>query len=356
MIFKAKDPVSDQLHGLELALQRPLPYRDLQRLEKELAQRRAGLKGEEEAAYHINFHMGDCANWAVIHDLRIEWKGRTAQIDHLIISRLLEIYVVESKSYRTKVRYANGGWERFNFGDWEGIACPVEQNERHISVLKDLISDLGLAPKRLGLPMPASFYNIVVVRPSCSIIGRFRGRARIWRMDTLVKKVCDDNSGVLNVVKVISRATLHRFATKLAACHKPAPKPKVSFTSPPSRLPEALPAPDEASVRCHGCGNQLSVAEADYCRQNDSRFGRGLLCRKCQGYAPKVTPANVLLLHDAPMRSENRSAPRCEVCGAAVEQKVVYYCRFNSKRFAGRLLCRACQPSASKTVAKAVTA
>ena len=111
---------------------------------------------------------------------------------------------MESKSYRTKVRYANGGWERFNFGGWEGIACPVEQNERHSSVLKDLISDLGLAPKRLGLPMPASFYNIVVVRPSCSIIGRFSGRARIWRMDTLVKKICGDNSGVPNVVKVVT--------------------------------------------------------------------------------------------------------------------------------------------------------
>jgi hypothetical protein len=163
MIFKAKDPISDQLRELELALQHPLPDRDRRHLEKELAQRRAGLNGEEEAAYHINFHMRDSANWAVIHDLRIEWKGRSAQIDHVIISRLLEIYVVESKSYHTKVRYANGGWERFNFGDWEGIACPVEQNERHISVLKDLISDLALAPKRLGLPMPASFYNIVVV-------------------------------------------------------------------------------------------------------------------------------------------------------------------------------------------------
>ncbi|MGO8927580.1 MAG: nuclease-related domain-containing protein [Limisphaerales bacterium] len=354
MIFKAKDPISDQLHELELALQRPLPYRDRQRLEKGLAQRRAGLKGEMEAAYHINFHMGNCDNWAVIHDLRIECKGRTAQIDHLLIDRLLEIYVVESKSFRTKVRYANGGWERFISGDWEGIACPVEQNERHISVLKDLITNMGLAPKRLGLPMPVSFYNIVVVRPSCSIIGRFRGRARIWRMDTLVKKISSDNSGLLNVVKVVSQATLHRFAAKLAACHKPATKPKVNFTPQPSRLPEALPAPAEASVRCHGCGNQLSVAEADYCRQNDSRFGRGLLCRKCQGYAPKDTPANVLLLHDAPVRIENRKAPRCEMCGAAVDQKVVYFCRINSSRFRGRLLCRACQPSASRAVTTAV--
>jgi hypothetical protein len=54
MIFKAKDPISDQLGELELALQQPLPYRDRRRLEKELAQRRAGLEGEEEAACRFN--------------------------------------------------------------------------------------------------------------------------------------------------------------------------------------------------------------------------------------------------------------------------------------------------------------
>jgi hypothetical protein len=102
MIFKEKDSIADQLQELETALQQPLADRDRQRLEKELALRRAGLKGEEEAAYHINFHLKNNPNWAVIHDLRLEWNRRVAQIDHLLISRLLEIYVVESKSFRTK--------------------------------------------------------------------------------------------------------------------------------------------------------------------------------------------------------------------------------------------------------------
>ena len=174
-------------------------------------------------------------------------------------------------------------------------------------------------------------------------------------MDTLVKKVCGDNSGVLNVVKVISQATLHRFATKLAAFHKPAPKAKVSSSSRPSPLPGTPLAQAESSVLCHACGGQLSAAEARYCRQNESRFAGGLLCRNCQGYAPKAAPANVLLLHDVPTRVENRKAPRCEVCGAAVDQNVVYFCRINSRRFSGRLLCRACQPSASRAVTTAVT-
>jgi hypothetical protein len=292
MIFKAKDTIEGQLHELELALQRRLPDRDRRRLEKELAQRRAGLKGEEEAAYHINFHLDNQPNWAVIHDLRIEWKGRTAQIDHLLISRLLEIYVVETKGFHTKVRYANGGWERLNFNHWEGIPCPVAQNERHIAVLKELINDLRLGPTRLGMSMPPSFYNIVVVQPSCSVIGKYKGDARIWRLDTLIRKVCDDNSGMLNVVKVISEATLRRFATKLAAYHKPGPKPKVSLSLRPSGLPEAVPVQASSSALCDACGGQLSAAEARYCRQDESRFAGRLLCRKCQGYPPKqLAPA-----------------------------------------------------------------
>ena len=46
------------------------------------------MKGEQEAAYHIDFHLKDSQNWAVIHDLRVEWNGRGAQMDHLHIDRL----------------------------------------------------------------------------------------------------------------------------------------------------------------------------------------------------------------------------------------------------------------------------
>ena len=265
--------------------------------------------------------------------------------------------MVESKSFRTKVRYANGGWERLNFNHWEGIPCPVEQNERHIAVLKEMISDLGLAPARLGLPMPPSFHNIVVVQPSCSVIGTYKGRAWIWRLDTLVRKVCNDNWSVVDMVKVVSQDTLRLFATKVAAYHKPAPMPKLNLPSASLSLQEAyVPAPASPSTRCHACGGVVSAAEARYCQQNESRFAGGLLCRKCQALAPKAMPTTIMLPPRVPVLIKNGKVPRCEMCGSTVDQKVVYYCRIESKRFAGRLLCRACQPSASKTVATAVPA
>jgi hypothetical protein len=38
---------------------------------------------------------------------------------------------------------------------------------------------------------------------------------------------------------------------------------------------------------------------------------------------------------------------RCIKCGSGVDRKVIEYCRINSKRFGGRVLCRTCQASVS---------
>ena len=355
MIFKEKDPIADQLLELEAALQQPMLAQHRQRLEKDLAQRRAGLNGENEAAYHINFHLEKHPNWAVIHDLRIEWNGRVAQIDHLLMSRLLEIYIVETKSFRTKVRYANGGWERLNFNHWEGIPCPVKQNERHIAVLQDLINNLRLAPARLGLTMSPTFHNIVVVQPSCSIIGKYKGDARIYRLDGLVRKIRSKEPAALAVFKMISPETLYGFAAKLVAHHKPAPRTQ-SILSPQTARQKDTSAPAPVDLKCESCGGPLSSAEANYCRQKTYRFAGQLLCRKCQDYAPKQSSTAVPILREVPEPWKTPSEPRCANCGDMVEKKVVFFCRIKSKQFDGRTLCRPCQTSALQAPPRVVPA
>ena len=345
MILKEKDPNAEQLQELEVALEQATSSQDRQRRERRLAQYRAGLKGEAEAAYHINFHLKDSRNWAIIHDLRIEWNERTAQIDHLLISRLLEIYVVESKSFRTKVRYAHGGWQTIRSNHWEGIDCPLQQNERHIAVLEEMIRGLKLAPKRLGIVLAPRLYNVVVVQPTCSIIGKYDGPGRIWRLDSLVTKVRSDEPNALDLMKMLSDEGLRDFATKLVACHKPAPLYKVVSDSAPLSLQESFtPNAASAAGTCQGCGGLLTPAEAGYCRQNEARFAGNLLCRKCQSYVPKPDRATTAPTSFIPKPIRTSEGPRCETCGAAVDQKVVFYCRRFSKQVGGRLLCRDCQP------------
>lgn len=141
MVYKDRDSLDARLQLLEQSLAKATTTAERNRWEKDIAILKAGAKGEDEAAYHIDFHLKSSPNWAVIHDLRLEWRGRVAQIDHLLIDRFLQINVVESKSFRTKVRYANGGWERINFNHWEGISSPVDQDDQHKPFLP--VTDTG---------------------------------------------------------------------------------------------------------------------------------------------------------------------------------------------------------------------
>ena len=330
MIFKTKDSSNAQLEDLGFVLEKERSEVKRRALEKQRALMLAGLAGEKEAAYHIDFDLKDAANWAVIHDLRLEWNGRVAQIDHLLISRVLEVFVVESKNFRRKVRYANGGWERLNRNEWEGIPSPVEQNERHIRVLKGLISAEGLSPMRLGMPIPLDFLNRVLVNPSCSIIGTFPSQVRIYKMDSFVRAVREQSPSLLYPLKIVSPKTLEEFALKLVTYHKPAPT--MSKDNPPAYRAIKGVTKRESDHFCSGCGGPVRNDEACFCRTNKARFGGSVLCRKCQTYAPSEKKTTDSLV-----------AGYCAGCGSAVEKKVVAFSRFNSKRLGGRILCRDCQ-------------
>jgi hypothetical protein len=345
MIFKERDSSDERLNGLRQLLQHPITPQHRKRVEKDIALISAGVKGEQNTAYFIDFHLKDNKNWVVIHDLRIEWNGRVAQIDHILLNRLMEIYVVESKSFRSKIRFANGGWERLNCNYWEGIASPVDQNERHILVLNELLRDHEFAPKRFGLS--PSYFNIVAVQPSCSVIGDIPKDARVLRTDSLVKKILSIDPSVFNVLKIITADTLHAFGRSLVACHKPSALPQPSI-----REFEAIPKPlSHESVltteKCQNCGGGVSEAETNFCKSKKMVFAGHILCRKCQAYArnPKTEPVAC-----SPLEGEDASlVARCAQCSAGVDQKVVAYCRFNSKRWSGRILCRSCQPFSTKT-------
>src|SRR5690606_16734437 len=138
---------------------------DAKHAARELRIRRAGIKGERDSAYLIDFHFAQAPNWAVIHDLRIEHGHRVAQIDHLLINRWLDFYVLESKHFHAGIKITDEGellqWNAYK-KSYEGMASPLEQNERHIQVLQDAVSRIEL-PVRLGVRIPPNFTSLVLV-------------------------------------------------------------------------------------------------------------------------------------------------------------------------------------------------
>ena len=177
MIIKESDKREHDLAELNSLLMLPYISQDQRKqIEREIRNIQSGLKGEQEAAYQINFHYKNNANWAILHDLRFEFNGDAAQIDHLMINRFFEIYVCESKRFGEGIAINEyGEFSAFYQGKPYGIASPLEQNNRHKLLLKRLFkSDEIELPMRMGMKIVPSLHSLILVANSAIIQLRDR--------------------------------------------------------------------------------------------------------------------------------------------------------------------------------------
>ena len=261
MILKDTDAKSVHLVELASLLSKPGVPADKQALiERELKFMRAGMKGESESAYDIDFYSGPSKNRIVIHDLRLEHNGRVAQIDHLILNRLLEVYVLETKHFTEGVSINEQGEFSIWFGGKpRGIPSPLEQNDRHIEVLKDVFKTIQM-PTRMGFRLQPSFESLVLVSKNARI-----GRPKTFKTDrvlksdqleTWIEKSVETGSPLI-IAKIVSLETLAEIGRQLLALHKPlVPDYKAKFgiteemlrpvAPPPVVVPTPVPAPAPA--------------------------------------------------------------------------------------------------------------
>lgn len=254
----------------------------------ELRIRRAGVKGEADTAYFIDFDYRKTKNWAVIHDLRLEHEGRTAQIDHLLIDRFLECYVLESKYFHAGVKITNNG-EFLRWNDWykryEGMESPLEQNQRHIAVLRDVMKALVM-PTRLGLRLNPEFDSLVLISSSARIDRPDAfDTSSVIKADQLKTRLTDDldSKGTLTTVgkiaKVVSSETLEQVARLLVSQHQPATWPlppalrDIEVVHPPADAISDVRRPRVTGAAANTT-NAIAVTDAD----------NGPVCKKCQGH------------------------------------------------------------------------
>lgn len=160
MILKNADSRERDIAELERLLL-IAPKATKQIIEHELRAVRAGIKGEQESAYLIDFDFKNAKRTVVIHDLRLEVNGRVAQIDHLLIHCSMNFFVLETKHLHAGMQITEEGefkqWNDFK-KTYEGMASPLAQNERHIAVLKDAVARIEL-PSRAGITLTPSFHS-----------------------------------------------------------------------------------------------------------------------------------------------------------------------------------------------------
>ena len=316
MQIKAADDKQPDIDALNALLARPnLDAATRRRIETELRKVMAGAKGERDAAYEIEFHLGSRPNWVTIHDLRLEVGGRVAQIDHLIIDRLVTIWVCESKHFTDGAAVVEfGEWVGFSGRRPYGIGSPIEQNRKHMAVLGDVFAKrLVEPPKGLGfIPMNPSLRSLVLVSKAAQIKRPTTkaGRAKVDGLDEVIKvdqlvhalEAHTEARPVRDVTRAVSSETIERLARELVALHKPATTAWAARFGLPAEQPSIQPNPTETTTRpkCASCGRPVSERVVQYCREQPARFDGPILCYDCQHMGP---------------RNSHRLEPRGDIAG-----------------------------------------
>ncbi len=332
MILKPFRPNEVAVTELE-ALLSTAPPPTKAKIEQEIRFLRAGNKGEQESAYFINFECGPSKNRVVLHDLRFEVNGRVAQIDHLMINRLLDVYVFETKHFNTGIKITEEG-EFLRWNDYkktfEGMASPLEQNERHIQVLRDVFDKIDM-PTRLGLRLTPSFQTLILVSPNARIDRpKTFDTSRVVKADVLGKTIKKDNeettvfNAIGSVAKIVSMETIEDIGRQLMLRHSPI---SINYAakfgldkiqqqlSPEPRTPEkaeAKPAEQVKEVpKCRACGsNKLSIQYGKY--------GYYFKCSSCDGNTPVKIGCGVEGHKERLRKDGNKFFRECEGCRSSV--------------------------------------
>jgi len=214
------------------------------------------------------------------------------------MNRLLDVYVLETKHYANGIKVT----ERGEFLVWfenkyVAIESPIEQNQRHIKVLKSLFNKEEILPKRLGLTLQPNFLSYILVSPKSRVI---RPNKRYFNTDMLIKADdfhkqiqgnVDKKSTLLSTVsiaKMISKKSLREIGEQLVSYHKPVKtnyynKFGISKTEELKlSRPNVTQNQQKSNYYCYNCKQAISKKVALFCFKNKSRFQGKAYCYGCQ--------------------------------------------------------------------------
>lgn len=327
MIIKEADDKKAQIAVLQSLLDRTdCPSETRKRIEQEIRNIHAGIKGEDEAAYEMKVHWGESKNWMVIHDLRIEHGDLVAQIDHLIVNRWLEIWVCESKHFSEGVAINEHGEFSAFFGSKPyGVPSPIAQNNRHILILKRLFDSGAVKlPTRFGFTIKPDLKSLVLVSKHARI---GRPEVKVDGVDCVIKndqlfqaidKAVDANNNPLLMAKVIGQDTLESVCRDIAKQHKP-----ISFNW-HAKFGLSVKSPMSSSAPASASNTVQTTVQVK----------------------PAVQP---LENNSAPSASTTTEGDKpkqkliCASCSAPVLYSVAKFCWFNKTKFGGKIYCMDCQ-------------
>jgi len=231
MIIKNKDNNQSSIDYLSDLLDRDFFDEKKSLIEREIKNLDSANIDEETSTYYLNFEFKQSKNWLLIHDLRLEYDGEVAQIDHLLVGRMMDIYLIDAKNFTYDVSISEeGDFSYFYKNKPYSIPSPIVQNQHHIKLLDKFLIDNELLPKRLGMTLRPGYKNIILISPKSRLTKPSKGLydcSAVMKADKFLERFKEDINStdalddMVSLTKVVSQDSLQRFAEKIVLHHKP---------------------------------------------------------------------------------------------------------------------------------------
>ena len=282
MLVKEADDKQPAIDELQKLLERKdLSAYQRKAITKEINMMRSGIKGEKEAAYELDFKYKNAKNFILLHDLRFEVNGRVAQIDHLLIDRLLNVYIFETKNFSSGIKINENGeflsWNNYQ-KTYEGIPSPLAQNERHLLVLNDFFKTHEM-PTRIGFKLTPNIVPLVLISNTARIDRPEKfDTSAVLKCDALAKTLDKHTKDIgaielfSNVGRFVSRETIEKIGRLLKYSHKPI---TINYLG-----KFGLKVKPVQSVKCDASCSKCSSENTTLL---SGRYGYYFKCQDCQG-------------------------------------------------------------------------
>ena len=334
MIIKNKDNNQDSIDYLSDLLERDFTDEKKSLIERELKNLYSGSSDEETAAHFLNIEFKQSKNWILIHDLRLEYNGDVAQIDHLLIGRAMDVFVIDSKNYTYDVSISdNGAFSYFYNNLPYPMSSPIEQNKRLIKIIDSFLIENELLPKRLGMTLNPYYKNIVLLSPKSELTKPVKGVfdcSAVMKTEKFLGRFTDglDRDDTLedlsSLAKVISQDSLQRFAEKIVLHHQPTVKNYVMQFGLDSNETASDNTIDESSKLplCPVCGKEMVKREAKKGKSAGKVFFGCSQFPKCRGVMEIDDKSSVKEIVVDTKKPQDESAPTCPKCNGSMVKRV----------------------------------
>lgn len=227
MIWKEADDRESDIAQLE-QLHDAASDAEKTRIEKQIANIRAGRAGERDAAHFLGREFGESSRMGMLHDLRLELDGEVAQIDHLIIHRYqATAWVLETKNYAGRLTCdEHGDWTVWSRSNPRDIPSPVNQARRQCELLRRWLQANDITYIQKILP-------VVLISPTSSVDrSKLPADAHVVKSDNFGQwwQKEADSIGVTGALRMVGKHLLSGMSEqefgalgqRLAAAHRPA--------------------------------------------------------------------------------------------------------------------------------------